>query len=107
MQSKQVYRDALMGRLAELDSRLHKIEGALDEPHSKDWDDAAIEHENDEVLEQLGQSGQDEIVRIRAALQRLRDGSFGTCTRCGEQISAERLDTLPETPFCRDCAASI
>ena len=37
MQSKQVYRDALMGRLAELDSRLHKIEGALDEPHSKDW----------------------------------------------------------------------
>ena len=68
MQSKQVYRDALMGRLAELDSRLHKIEGALDEPHSKDWDDAAIEHENDEVLEQLGQSGQDEIVRIRAAL---------------------------------------
>lgn len=107
MQSKQKYRDVLMRRLAELDSRLHRIESALDEPHSKDWDDAAIEREGDEVLEHLGQSGQDEIIRIRAALQRLREGSYGICTSCGEQISAERLDTLPETPFCRECAAAL
>jgi RNA polymerase-binding transcription factor DksA len=23
---------------------------------------------------------------------------------CGKEISAERLDVLPATPFCRDCA---
>lgn len=107
MQSTKTYRAALLARLGELDSRLHKIEAELDEPHSKDWDDAAIETEGDQVLEHLGQSGQEEIARIRAALQRIRDGSYGECVRCGEQISAERLNVLPETPFCKDCAAAI
>ncbi|SHL98380.1 transcriptional regulator, TraR/DksA family [Roseovarius litoreus] len=107
MQSIDTYRTALLKRLGELDSRLHKIEAELDEPHSKDWDDAAIETEGDQVLEHLGQSGQDEIARIRAALQRIRDGGYGECVRCGERISAERLNVLPETPFCKDCAAAI
>jgi RNA polymerase-binding transcription factor DksA len=99
-------RKALLDRLSELDSRLHVIEAELDVEHSKDWDEAAIEREGDEVLEHLGQAGQDEIRRIRAALQRIRDGEYGICARCGEEISAERLDVLPDTPFCRECAAA-
>ena len=101
------YKDALLKRLSELDVRLHAIEAELDEEHSKDWEEAATEREGDEVLEQLGQSGQEEIVRIRAALQRIRDGEFGICGRCGENVSAERLAVLPDTPLCRDCAAKV
>lgn len=100
------FRQALMDRLAELDSRLHRIESDLDAPHSKDWEEAAVEHEDDEVLEQLGQSGEAEIARIRAALQRMRDGTYGVCVRCGEEISQARLETLPDTPLCRNCAAA-
>lgn len=107
MTALKEYREALMSRLAELDGRLHRIEAELDEEHSKDWEEAAVEHEDDEVLQSLGISGQEEIARIRAALQRMRDGNYGECVRCGEQISAERLNTLPETPFCRECAASV
>lgn len=107
MNSITTYRELLMSRLAELDGRLHRIESELDEEHSKDWEEAAVEHEGDEVLQQLGQSGQEEIARIRAALQRLRDGTYGECVRCGDQISAERLKTLPETPLCKDCAAAV
>ncbi|WP_417726269.1 TraR/DksA family transcriptional regulator [Roseovarius sp.] len=99
------YRSALMARLGELDKRLHAIEGELDSAKSKDWDDAAVEREGDEVLEHLGQHGQDEIVRIRAALDRIRKGTYGTCAKCDEPISADRLDILPETPLCRACAA--
>lgn len=98
---------ALLKRLSELDTRLHAIESELDVAHSKDWEDAAVEREGDEVLEQLGQSGQDEIVRIRAALQRIRDGEYGYCGRCGEDISAERLNVLPDTPLCRNCANTV
>ncbi|MDR9485580.1 MULTISPECIES: TraR/DksA family transcriptional regulator [Sediminimonas] len=100
-------RATLMGRLSELDSRLHRIEDELDTPHTKDWDDAATEQEGDEVLEHLGQAGQDEIRKIRAALQRIRDGEYGICTQCGEEISQERLDLLPATPFCKNCAAKV
>lgn len=98
------YKTALLNRLGELDSRLHEIEAELDTPHSKDWEDNATEREGDEVLEKLGESGQAEIIRVRAALQRLRDGTFGVCVKCGEDISPERLDAVPDTPLCRSCA---
>ncbi|SDN38014.1 transcriptional regulator, TraR/DksA family [Lutimaribacter pacificus] len=106
MTTIQDRRKALLNRLAELDGRLHTIEAELDAEHSKDWDDAAVEREGDEVLEHLGQAGQDEIRRIRAALQRIRDGEYGYCAKCGEEIAAERLDVLPDTPLCRNCAAA-
>ncbi|WP_306154199.1 TraR/DksA C4-type zinc finger protein [Roseovarius sp. MMSF_3281] len=107
MNTPEKYRQKLMTRLAELDSRLHQIEADLDEPHSKDWEESAVEREGEEVLEKLGQTGQEEIARIRAALRRIREGSYGNCVRCGEAIALERLDTLPDTPLCRDCAAAI
>ena len=105
MISVETYRNSLLNRLAELDGRLHQIEAELDAPHTKDWEDAAVEREDDEVLEQLGQSGQDEIRRIRMALQRIRDGVYGVCAHCGEAVSAARLEVLPDTPFCKTCAA--
>ncbi|MEQ9259868.1 MAG: TraR/DksA C4-type zinc finger protein [Roseovarius sp.] len=97
-------RKALLTRLRELDSRLHEIDSELDEPHSKDWEEAAVEREGDEVLEGLGQSGEAEIARIRAALARMKEGSYGICVRCGLDISNARLEAVPATPFCRDCA---
>ncbi|MCG7492038.1 TraR/DksA family transcriptional regulator [Thalassobius sp. Cn5-15] len=99
-------RDQLLCRLGELDSRLHKIEDSLDKPHSKDWDEAAVEREGDEVREGLGHAGQEEIRRIRAALKRVREGEYGYCVRCGDEVATERLDLLPDTPFCAGCAAS-
>ncbi|SEL90688.1 transcriptional regulator, TraR/DksA family [Roseovarius azorensis] len=101
------YRAALMARLEELDTRLHMIESELDCPKTRDFSDMAIEREGDEVLEHLGQSGQEEIARIRAALARIRDGSYGVCVQCDERISTARLEILPETPLCRQCAAQI
>lgn len=94
----------LLHRLSELDSRLHQIESDLDAPHSKDWDEAAVETEGDEVLEGLGHQGEEEIRRIRAALQRIREGEYGFCVACGAQVQPARLDLLPDTPFCATCA---
>ncbi|VAV99190.1 DnaK suppressor protein [hydrothermal vent metagenome] len=107
MPTHKEYRATLLSRLAELDTRLHRIECELDEPNSKDWEESAVENEGDEVLEQLGHSGQKEIARIRAALKRLRDGTYGICVRCGEPISPRRLDVLPDTPLCQTCAAAV
>ncbi len=99
------HKNALLKRLSELDKRLHKIEAELEVPHSKDWEDAAVEHEGDEVLEGLGTSGQEEIRRIQAALERVREGNYGYCLKCGEEIAAARLEVVPEAPLCGVCAA--
>ncbi|KPP84697.1 MAG: transcriptional regulator, TraR/DksA family [Rhodobacteraceae bacterium HLUCCO07] len=107
MKSYAKYRALLMARLSELDQRLHAIEEELDAHQSKDWEELATEREDDEVLEGLGLAGQEEIRRIRAALQRMRDGEYGICAKCGAEISEARLDVLPYTPFCKTCAASL
>jgi len=100
-------RAQLLKRLSELDERLHDIENEFDAHQSKDWEEMATEREDDEVLEGLGNAGREEIVRIRAALQRIRDGEYGACMKCGDEISEARLDVLPDTPFCKTCAASL
>jgi RNA polymerase-binding transcription factor DksA len=91
-------------RMKLLENRLQEIEEELDSHQSKDWEELATEREGDEVLESLGVSGQTEIARIRAALARMDAGEYGYCTKCGGEISEERLDLLPWTPFCRACA---
>jgi RNA polymerase-binding transcription factor DksA len=97
-------RAQLDDRLAFLVERLRELDAELDSHQSKDWEELATEREGDEVLERLGQSGQAEIAQIRAALGRMDAGEYGACVTCGDDISDERLDLLPYTPFCRKCA---
>lgn len=94
----------LEGRLADLKGRLAEIEQELDSHQSKDWEELATEREGDEVLENLGVTGQQEIRMIEAALARIAADEYGFCTKCGAEIGAERLDVVPFTPFCRNCA---
>ncbi|MFN7148653.1 MAG: TraR/DksA family transcriptional regulator [Microthrixaceae bacterium] len=44
------------------------------------------------------------LAAIEAALSRLDEGTYGTCTSCGRRIEAARLDALPATPHCLRCA---
>lgn len=101
----QTRKAQLEARLADLTGRLTKIEAELETHRSPDWEEMATEREADEVLEGMGLSGQQEIRMIEAALRRVAEGGYGTCVNCGNRISEARLDLLPFTPFCRDCAA--
>lgn len=46
-----------------------------------------------------------QLKRIASALQRIGEGGFGDCLRCGEPIEAKRLDYDPAVLLCIDCAA--
>jgi RNA polymerase-binding transcription factor DksA len=98
-------RAALNDRLEELEARLLQIDEELDSHTTKDWEELAVEREEDEVLEGMGLSAQAEIRMIKAALHRMDEGEYGYCVECGDKISEERLDILPYTPFCAKCAA--
>lgn len=98
------YRTILETRLVELKERLQEIDETLESHQSRDWEELATEREGDEVLEGMGASGKAEIAKIQAALTRMDEGEFGFCVSCGAEISEERLEVVPYTPFCRDCA---
>lgn len=45
------------------------------------------------------------ISKIRSALQRIEEGSYGICEECGEDISVARLKARPVTRLCINCKA--
>lgn len=98
-------RQQLTQRLNELTGRLHRIDRHLHQTPNPDAEDRAQEAEMDEVLEGLGAAGLAEVDAIHAALARIDGGSFGICLKCGESISDARLDVLPHTTLCRNCAS--
>ena len=44
------------------------------------------------------------IAQLEEALERLDAGTYGTCESCGQAIDPERLEALPQTRLCIDCA---
>jgi len=42
---------------------------------------------------------------IAAAIARIEDGSYGSCSHCGVTIAKGRLEARPSTAFCISCAA--
>ena len=46
------------------------------------------------------------INKIRKALEKIEDGSFGFCEVCGEPIDFKRLEARPVTAHCIDCKIS-
>ena len=53
------------------------------------------------------QNSKETLELIDEALQRIEDGSYGTCVGTGEKIAKERLDAIPYTPFCVEYAAQV
>ena len=40
---------------------------------------------------------------VEEALARIREGTFGECVNCGNEINAKRLEAVPWTRYCIDC----
>lgn len=43
------------------------------------------------------------IKKIKKALERIENGTFGICETCGEEISVKRLKARPVTSQCIEC----
>ena len=48
---------------------------------------------------------QDAVDEVDAAIERLDQGTYGTCQSCGGGISPERLEAMPASRLCIECAS--
>ena len=96
--------ESLRGRLADLEHRLARIKRDVTQEHSADSAEQAQERENDEVVDAIGEETRVAIAATRAALERLAQGNYGVCDRCGADIAPARLAAMPEATRCIDCA---
>ena len=53
----------------------------------------------------IEQNTLDLLSKVDRALQRVDAGTYGICESCGTAIPVERLDVLPYSTMCVECAA--
>lgn len=91
-------------RRAELEKRLNSVEQDFRKPYARDFEEQALEIEEEDVLGVLDKGIRIELEQIHNAVERINRGEYGICTVCGETISVGRLEALPYTDRCIACA---
>ena len=97
-------RDELQAKMEELANRIQAVDEHLRSPGLADSEENAVLHEDDEVLNKIGDSTLQELREVKHAIQQIDSGCYGVCTGCGESISTERLEALPYATTCIKCA---
>mgnify|MGYP003595974891 CR=1 FL=1 len=97
-------RTRLQARLKELGAEVERLETESAQPLDADWSEQANQIEDLATSEGLEQVRLEEAREIRAALQRIADGTYGTCASCGAEIAPARLKALPTATLCINCA---
>jgi len=105
MSDLEHFKQKLMALKDDLTDRVNAIDKDIKhEGMSSNWTEQATERENDEVLESLGNASEQELMKIDEALKRIDSGQYFSCSKCGEEIPAERLELLPFSTECVNCA---
>lgn len=94
----------LRARLAELTERAGEVADDLAEPLDNDMEEQLTEIDDDEVNQGIDDIVNQEIMQVRAALSRIEDGTYGSCSKCGKAIAPARLEAQPMATRCIDCA---
>ncbi len=108
MPNEAQFKEELSARKQKLMQRINAIDRKIrHEGMSSDWAEQATERENDEVLESLGNTATRELAMINTALKRIEAGEYFHCSACGEDIPPARLELLPFSSLCVDCADKL
>lgn len=47
------------------------------------------------------------LAQVNAALERMNEGNYGICQRCGRPIGEERLEAFPYVAYCIECQSIL
>jgi DnaK suppressor protein len=103
--TKEEFKDLLGEKLNELLTEANKTVSGMTGPvenYPDPTDRAALEADRNFEL-RIRDRERKLIGKIKEALERIEDGTFGICEECGEDISIPRLKARPVTTLCIDC----
>ena len=112
---QEYFRDLLMRLRHELESSLEPIRVRLRDPQRDSGSEIALADQHpadaasDTEMRELDLATEvlfeARLGQVDDALRRLDDGTYGSCAACGRPIPPERLELVPETPYCVEDAA--
>lgn len=86
-------RDQARARVAELEVEYDELLGNRD-----------VIQEDRDTTRRILEEARGALAAAERSLAQEAAGDYGRCSSCGEPIGDERLEALPDTTTCRDCA---
>ncbi|MGH9542306.1 MAG: TraR/DksA family transcriptional regulator [Terriglobales bacterium] len=80
---------------------------AADEEATQDVADKAINSYTKEFLFHLSNSDRNLLQMVAEALQRIKDGTYGQCASCGNDMNPKRLEAVPWARHCLNCQERV
>jgi DnaK suppressor protein len=74
---------------------------------AQDIADRAANSYNKEFLFSQSNNERQLLQMVDAALNRVREGTFGECISCGAEINLKRLEAVPWTRYCIACQEKL
>ena len=108
-EDKEFFKKLLTQQLDELLTTAEKTVGSLvlSETQAADpLDQASLDNDRNYTL-RIRDRESHLIKKIKTALAKIDDGSFGICDRCGEEITVARLKARPVTSYCIRCKTQM
>jgi RNA polymerase-binding protein DksA len=69
--------------------------------------DVGSENFEQEFTLSLLENEEEVLNEVQGALRRIQTGTYGTCEECGKEIPRERLQAIPYTRYCVECARKL
>jgi DnaK suppressor protein len=88
-------------------SRTQEDGRTADAEAAQDIADRAANSYTKEFLFAQSNNDRQLLVMVESALARIREGSFGECIHCGNEINAKRLEAVPWTRYCIECQEKL
>ena len=88
-------------------SRTEEDGRIADQDSAQDIADRAASSYTKEFLFSQSNNDRQLLQMVETALQRIREGSFGECVSCGNEINAKRLEAVPWTRYCIECQEKL
>ena len=96
------YKNVLEAKQTDLVHMLRNRDGIAIEKCPDSLDEVQYATERELAIRSLDRDS-NLLRNVRAALDRIQEGSFGVCLHCDEDISPKRLAAVPSTAFCIVC----
>lgn len=84
-------------------SRTEEDGRIADQDTAQDIADRAASSYTKEFLFSQSNNDRQLLQMVETALQRIREGCFGECVSCGNEINSRRLEAVPWTRYCIEC----
>ena len=100
------YKAALEAKLAELSNGLRNRDEIAIEKTPDAIDEVQLAGERELAIRNLDRES-NLLRKVRVALARIADGSYGVCLHCEEDIKPRRLEAVPWASYCIRCQEAV